>query len=48
MPRKGRSARAGATGRTDFFLGNGKTTRSNVAVAAGGGVNGSSPGDKNE
>src|SRR5271154_5825736 len=46
MPRNGRSARA--AGRTDFFSGSGKTTRSSLAAAAGGGVNGLSPGDGNE
>ena len=48
MPRNGRSARAGAAGRTDFFSGNGKITRSSLAAAAGGGVNGLSPGGGNE
>jgi hypothetical protein len=41
MPRNGRSARAGAAGTADFFSGNGNGTRSSLAAAAGGGVNGS-------
>src|SRR5260221_8096457 len=46
MPLNGRSARAGAFGRADFFSGNCNGARSSLAAAAGGGVTAISKGSQ--